>query len=252
MPSSDWGKVENTEMRKPLTRPTAKRDGKSKTMFFSAMQAARAKLVLIKGDGLDGVTFTLAGENHYAGRGDVDLPFGDDPFLSPVHVNFLYRDGNMVVRDENSANGVFIRIRGSHPIKFGDRFLVGEQVLEVQKTIASDDPLEAEADGTYFYASRRLDSHFRLVQILRGGDTGIGFQATSDLVSLGRESNDINFADDPFISGHHAQVTYAEGRLNLTDLGSKNGTFLKVNNEAVLQHGDYVFMGQQLLRVEIV
>jgi pSer/pThr/pTyr-binding forkhead associated (FHA) protein len=72
------------------------------------------------------------------------------------------------------------------------------------------------------------------------------------MVSIGRESNDINFPDDPFISGHHAQVSYAEGRLNLTDLGSKNGTFLRVNEESRLEHGDYVFMGQQLLRVEIV
>ena len=55
-----------------------------------------------------------------------------------------------------------------------------------------------------------------------------------------------------FISAHHAQVSYAEGRLSLTDLGSKNGTFLRLTRESVLQHGDYVFMGQQLLRVEIV
>jgi DNA-directed RNA polymerase specialized sigma24 family protein len=40
--------------------------------------------------------------------------------------------------------------------------------------------------------------------------------------------------------------------LTLTDLGSKNGTFLRINGDTVLEHGDYVFMGQQLLRVEIV
>jgi len=38
----------------------------------------------------------------------------------------------------------------------------------------------------------------------------------------------------------------------LTDLGSKNGTFLRVVGEQALGHGDYVFMGQQLLRVEVV
>src|SRR5687768_1937578 len=37
-----------------------------RTLFFGAMQAARAKLVLIKGDGLDGVSYTLAGEEHMA------------------------------------------------------------------------------------------------------------------------------------------------------------------------------------------
>jgi hypothetical protein len=47
-------------------------------------------------------------------------------------------------------------------------------------------------------------------------------------------------------------VSSSDGALTLTDLGSKNGTFLRVNDEQALEHGDYVFMGQQLLRVEIV
>jgi pSer/pThr/pTyr-binding forkhead associated (FHA) protein len=232
----------------PHTRPAGENSGK-KTMFFGAMQAARAKLVVIKGDGLDGVSFTLAGAEHQAGRGDVPILFDEDPFLSPVHANFLYKSGKLVVRDEGSVNGVYIRIRGAVPFSFGDRVLVGEQVIEVQKT---GDGEGADRAGTYFYASPRPASHFRLLQRLRGGDTGLAFQAQSDVVSLGREGNDINFPDDPFISGHHAQVSFAKGALTLTDLGSKNGTFLRITSETVLEHGDYVFMGQQLLRVEIV
>ena len=69
---------------------------------------------------------------------------------------------------------------------------------------------------------------------------------------MGREGNDINFPDDPFISGHHARLTWDGNSAILTDLGSKNGTFLRVVTEQSLAHGDYVFMGQQLLRVEIV
>ncbi len=236
----------------PAAGPSTGRGKKARTMFFSAIQASRAKLVLIKGDGLDGVSYTLAGDEHIAGREQGPLLFDEDPFLSPRHANFFYRKSKLVVSDEQSTNGVFVRIRGSHPVRFGDRFLVGEQVLELQRSVSADDAFEAEADGTYYFASRRRQSHFRLVQILRGGDTGLGFQALSDTVSIGRESNDINFPEDPFISGHHAQVSYAEGRLNLSDLGSKNGTFLRVNEESILEHGDYVFMGQQLLRVEIV
>lgn len=224
-----------------------------RTLFFGAMQASRAKLVLIRGDGLDGVSYALAGEEHVAGRGDeAPLLFAEDPFMSPVHANFFYRKNQLVVRDENSINGVFIRIRGSVPIEIGDRFLVGEQVIEVQGSLPPGDPLRAHPDGTYYYASPRPPSHFRLIQILRGGDTGLAYQAQSDVVSLGREGNDVNFPDDPFISGHHAQVSFADGGLALTDLGSKNGTFLRVSRESALQHGDYVFMGQQLLRVEIV
>lgn len=224
--------------------------GGKKTMFFGAMQAARAKLVLIKGDGLDGVSFTLAGDDHLAGRVDTPLLFDEDPFLSPVHANLFYRAGQLMVRDESSVNGVYIRIRGKAPIQFGDRFLVGEQLIEAQEVPAA--AMTPEADGTYYFASPRRASRVRLLQLLRGGDTGLAYRTQAEVVSLGREGNDINFPDDPFISGHHAQVGLSEGQLTLTDLDSKNGTFLRIRGEHQLNHGDYVFMGQQLLRVEIV
>ncbi len=225
---------------------------KAQTLFFGAMQQARAKLVLIKGDGLDGVSFTLAGQEHIAGRVDAPLLFDEDPFLSPTHANFLYVSGKLHVRDEKSVNGVFIRIRGEAPLRPGDRFLVGEQVLDVDETLGNDDSSKPSSDGTFFFASPRRGSHFRVVQRLRGGDTGLAYRAKSDTVSLGREGNDINFPDDPFISGRHAQVVHRDGALVLKDMDSKNGTFLRVNQEQELRHGDYVFMGQQLLRVEIV
>lgn len=234
----------------PTPAPSPAQSKKAQTLFFGAMQAARAKLVLIKGDGLDGVSFTLAGQDHIAGRDNAALCFDEDPLLSPVHANFFYRNGKLVVRDEDSVNGVYLRIRGSREIASGDSFLVGEQVLRVEAAPAEHD-LAPEEDGTYFFASPRRPAHFRLVLLLRGGDTGLCYRADSDVVSLGREGNDINFPDDPFISGRHAQVSYSNGNLILTDLGSKNGTFLRVM-EQELNHGDYVFMGQQLLRVEIV
>lgn len=230
---------------------SAKAGAAKKTLFFGAMQAARAKLVLIKGDGHDGVSFTLAGDEHVAGREDAALLFEEDPFLSPRHANFFYRSGELVVKDESSINGVFIRIRGTRKLEPGDRFLVGEQVIEVQ-TSAVDGESRPDPEGTYFYSSPRRGAAFRLVQVLRGGESGLAYCPSGDIVSLGREDNDINFPDDPFISGHHAQISFSEGTVSLTDLGSKNGTFVKVNEESKLEHGDYVFMGQQLLRIEIV
>ncbi len=227
--------------------------GARSTMFFGAMQAARAKLVLIKGDGLDGISFTLAGQTHVAGRGnECPLLFREDPFLSPVHADFNYKDGKLHVRDEGSANGVFIRIRAPMPLRSGDTFLVGEQVLRVETTPPENAGLGPDEGGTFFYASPRRASKMRLVQLLRGGDTGLIYRAAGDVVTLGRDGNDINFPEDPFISGRHAQVAFGGAGLMLTDTGSKNGTFLRINGESPLQHGDYVFMGQQLLRVEIV
>ncbi|MEM9489429.1 MAG: FHA domain-containing protein [Myxococcota bacterium] len=225
--------------------------GPRSTQFFGAMQETRAKLVVIKGDGMDGLSFTLAGDEHLAGRADTPILFEDDSFISPVHANFLYKTGRLVVRDQDSTNGVYIRIRGSVAIQFNDRFLIGEQVLRIESPPQAQGP-EAIEDGTYFFASPPQLAYFRIVQGLLGGAVGMIHHSRKPAISIGRESNDINFPDDPFISGQHARLTLHEGQLTLTDLDSKNGTFLRINGEQVLRHGDYVFMGQQLLRVEIV
>ncbi len=222
-----------------------------KTLFFSSIQAAKAKLVLIKGEGHDGESYSLAGDDHRIGRTDADIIFEEDEFLSPTHANFFYVEGNLYVKDEGSTNGVYLRIRDTCPLENENYFLVGEQVIQVRQ-VPSDPGLTATEDGTYLYASPRRQAKFELIQILHGGAQGIKHPALNDVVSLGREDNDVNFPDDPFISGHHAQVTGQGQALTLTDLGSKNGTFVRITKETPLSHGDYVFMGQQLLRVEIV
>jgi pSer/pThr/pTyr-binding forkhead associated (FHA) protein/RNA polymerase subunit RPABC4/transcription elongation factor Spt4 len=223
-----------------------------KTMYFSGSQApGRAKLIVVKGDSGDGVSYQLNGSEHLLGRSEGPILFPDDPLVSPRHANFLYRDGKLYVRDEASQNGVFIRIRNPVVLDSGGAFLVGEQLLQVEAAAPDFGP-QPDAEGTYYYASPKRASKMRLIQRLRGGDIGIIFRARGDTISIGRENNDVNFPDDPFISGHHAQVSIGgDGHFTLTDLGSKNGTFVRIGEEAPLQNGDYVFIGQQLLRVEL-
>jgi pSer/pThr/pTyr-binding forkhead associated (FHA) protein len=224
--------------------------GRSTLYFGGAMQAARAKLTLIRGDGDDGVSFTLAGQDHLAGRGDCAISFPDDPFLSPIHANFVYANHQLVVRDQGSLNGVYVRISSATALVHGSMVLVGEQVLSVDPAAQPDDLPDAE--GTYYSASMVRPATLEIRQNLRGGQIGWVHRVEGDVVTIGRENNDINFPDDPFISGRHAELRIAGGVLSVTDLGSRNGTFVRVHDERVLKHGDYVFLGQQLLRVEIV
>ena len=52
------------------------------------------------------------------------------------------------------------------------------------------------------------------------------------------------------MSGRHARVDVGETAVTLTDLGSSNGTFLRVNGPTEIGPGDQVLLGMQLLRVE--
>ena len=226
--------------------------GVGKTMFFSGVQAAGvAKLVVVKANSADGLAYELGGTEHVVGRTEGAILFAEDPLVSPRHANFFYREGKLLVRDEGSINGVFVRIRTPTRLESGSVFLVGEQLLQVE-ALAPDFGPQPDAEGTYFYASPKRASKMRVIQRLRGGEIGLIVRARGDSVTLGREENDLNFPDDPFISGRHAEVTIApDGVFTVNDLGSKNGTFVRITDESPLEHGDYVFLGQQLLRVEI-
>lgn len=224
----------------------------AKTMYFGTNQVpGRAKLIVIKGEGMDGLSYQLAGNEHIAGRSEGAILFPDDPLMSPRHANFVYRDNKLFVRDEGSVNGIFMRIKVPTSIPSGGLFLIGEQLLQVEPSPPDLGP-QPDAEGTYFYASPKRPSKMKLVQRLRGGEVGMIYRARGDTITIGREGNDVNFLDDPFISGRHAQLAItADGQMTLTDLGSKNGTFIRLGDETQLAHGDYVFLGQQLLRVEI-
>lgn len=221
----------------------------AQTLFFGDMQnPAKAKLILIRGEGMDGLSFHLKAEQHIVGRNG-QLVFPDDPFVSPRHANFFYRDGKLVVRDEGSLNGVYIRVRGTVEIAPGDTFLAGEQLFRLEATPRATDG--QDPDGTYFYSSPKHPSPFRLVQVLQGGAMGMTVCARGGSLQIGREGGDLNFPVDLYMSSSHCRLEEQGGKFFLTDLNSRNGTYVRIKNERELTHGDYLFIGRKLLRVEL-
>jgi pSer/pThr/pTyr-binding forkhead associated (FHA) protein len=217
----------------------------ARTQFFGQLQApGKAKLILIRGEGVEG----LNAEQHIVGRNG-QLVFPDDPYVSPRHANLFYRNGSLVVRDEGSENGVYVRVRGSLEIVSGDRFLAGEQLFRFDlNPKISDAPA---SDGTYFYSSPKHQSIFRITQILHGGAPGMVVCARGQSLQIGREGGDLNFPGDLYMSSSHCRIEEQGGKYTLTDSNSRNGTYIRLKAERELAHGDYVFIGKKLLRVEI-
>jgi pSer/pThr/pTyr-binding forkhead associated (FHA) protein len=221
----------------------------ARTQFFGQLQApGKAKLILIRGEGVEGLSYQLNAEQHVVGRNG-QLVFSDDPFVSPRHANLFYRSGKLVVRDEGSLNGVFWRVRGGVEVAHGDHFLAGEQLFRVEgPPRANDGPA---SDGTYFYSSPKHPAHFKIIQILQGGAGGMAVCARGQTLQIGREGGDLNFPGDLYMSASHCKLEDSGSRLTLTDLNSRNGTYLRLKAERELAHGDYLFIGRKLLRVEI-
>lgn len=221
----------------------------ARTQFFGQLQApGKAKLILIRGEGVEGLSYQLNADQHIVGRSG-QLVFPDDPFVSPKHANFFYRNGKLVVRDEGSVNGVYLRVKGSVDIEAGDYFLAGEQVFVVDsKPKLNDTP---GPDGTYFYSSPKHQSPFRITQMLQGGAPGMTVCARGSSLQIGREGGDLNFPSDLYMSASHCRLEDTGSALVLTDLSSRNGTYVRLKDERELGHGDYLFVGRKLLRVEI-
>ncbi len=221
----------------------------ARTLFFSDMQnPSKAKLVLIRGEGAEGLSYHLRADQHVAGKTG-NLQFPDDPFISDKHANFFYRNDKLVVRDEASLNGVYFRIRGAVEVALGETFLAGEQVFRIEPNNVTNDP--PANDGTYFYASPKHPGPFRIVQIFQGGVRGMVVCARSSSLQIGREGGDLNFPGDPYMSGTHCRIEESGGKITLTDLNSRNGTYVRIAGERELEHGDYIFLGRKLLRVEM-
>ncbi len=222
--------------------------------FYGSLQVpGRAKLILIRAEGdaaMEGLSFALNAQEHIVGR-QGHLTFPEDRFVSPRHANLFYRDGKLVVKDEGSVNGVFVRLRGSIDLQPGDMFLAGEEVFRADATPkASDHP---DPDGTYFWSSPKRPSPFRVVQILQGGAVGNVVCARDAGITIGREGGEMNFPTDVYMSATHCRVEAdpSGSKLVLTDLNSRNGTYVRMRGERELNHGDYIFIGKKILRVEV-
>ena len=224
-----------------------------KTMFFGALQQQTflPRLVVIKGERGDGSTYHLQGATTVIGRNLGDITFPEDAFLSPEHARFTAQQNRLFVQDLGSTNGVFVRIKEPTPLADGALFLVGEQLLRLDaRPFGEGGPL---ASGTYYYGSPRPAAAFSVTQYLAGGGKGRVAVAQGNSLAIGREGNPLDFPDDRFISGRHARLDLRsdDGQVMLTDTGSRNGTFIRITGAQELFHGDYLFVGQQLLRVEI-
>jgi pSer/pThr/pTyr-binding forkhead associated (FHA) protein len=226
--------------------------GNQRTMFGSGAgptpgpaAAPRGRLVLIRPDGTEGGTHPLHDGETLIGRGQGTL-FEADAYLSPRHAEFTAGPNGLMVRDLRSLNGVFLKIAGEEPLESGDIFRLGQELLRFE-VISPPQPLE---DGTEIMGTPNPGFWGRLSVIVGRDVDGSAFPLFGDAIVLGRERGDILFPEDGYVSGTHARISLNEGSVILSDLGSSNGTFLRLRHERLIPNGSFVLMGQQLFRVE--
>lgn len=93
-------------------------------------------------------------------------------------------------------------------------------------------------------------SRIRVALVRNDGMPGSVFSVEKDEAICGRTEGDILLSEDPTVSPRHARFTLAGGVLRVEDLGSVNGTFLRLQEPRRVSPGDEMRVGRQLLRLE--
>jgi predicted amidophosphoribosyltransferase len=91
----------------------------------------------------------------------------------------------------------------------------------------------------------------RLRLIQEGGGEGEVYKLETDETVIGRNSGDIRFPHDGYMSGRHARLIRRGERYVLIDENSRNGTFKRIDGEVELRAGDIILIGKQLFRFEL-
>jgi len=214
------------------------------------------RLVVVHKDGGEGQSFPLLDQMDI-GRESGECVFADDRYMAPRHARLTKKNGALLLRDLGTSNGVFRRVRKDEtmPLEDNDLILLGQQVLRFEVVKDAEAGFGAASEqGTLVFGTPAGARYARLSQRTTEGVSCDVFHVRKPETTLGRESCDIVFPDDPFISRRHAAVRTEAGpprTFKLVDLGSSNGTFFRIQGEVILQHGDEIRVGQQLLRIDI-
>ena len=208
-------------------------------------------LALIRSPDLDSVRFVVK-DHSIIGREEGHLIFKDDPYISPVHATLYYRNGSLFIRDENSYNGVYLRLYEPKALSIGENFIAGEQMFSLE---SEPQPLavhaqQSDSNTKFFANSAKNNLGYYLTQTLDGGQHGSVYPFTETSITIGRQGCDVNAPLDRFMSSRHCHVSLIDDQVILTDTGSKNGTFVKIQGEQELKEGDYILLGKQLLQVQ--
>jgi pSer/pThr/pTyr-binding forkhead associated (FHA) protein len=216
-------------------------------------QQPLAKLVSVNRDGSDGQIHTICEESVDLGRTQGQFLFTEDPYLSDRHCRFYIKNGSWLVQDLDSCNGVYRRISGSVDLVHGDQVLLGKQVMLFEQLSEHErDLAPAVEHGVLIFGSPLRTPWGRLRQVTVAGICRDVYHLYRSKVTLGRETGDLIFPDDEFMSRSHLSLSLAGGKAQLQDLGSSNGTYVRIKEPQELEPGTMIRVGDQLLRFELV
>ena len=192
--------------------------------------APRGRLVSILASGIEANEYSLKPNAATTiGRQGADINFPEDLGLSDIHARLIGDERGYRVRDEGSAEGVFLQPARNRSVDLPAKAILraGRQWLVLNDDLANP-------QVSHYDTSGRLLGQY----VIKPGTTTIGRQLADLTIA----------AEDASMSRRHLAITAGNGRVSAKDLGSANGTFIKVIGEIRLDDDDRLHLGTQVLK----
>ena len=225
----------------------------AKTMFMDANQRpamvsgpATVRLVLMREDGSEGGVLVIEGGPEPIGRSP-GPPFDSDAYLDLNHAQLTAVREGLLIDSANSLNGVYIKLDGRVELQHQDFFRVGQELLYYEDL---PEPTPT-SDGTERMGSPNPGYWGRVSVMVSPTRSIAAYPIQEEGIGIGREDGDITFPEDGYVSGSHCRIIGDDDGVWLEDLGSSNGTYMRVRPGQLTRPGTLVLIGQQLFRVEL-
>lgn len=239
---------------------------------------------LISTDGMR--EFPLNPGMNTVGRESADILLAHNT-VSRKHATVTVEDGHVYVEDSGSTNGTTVAgvkiaagekaeltdgcevVFGSFALKYEAPVQtdevstdeVSKEAEATEKTEMIETEPEAQEDDTEpvedTFGIPFVEEEVKVGARLVSKDGAISFDIHEGTCTIGRRDGDNDIViPDPYCSGRHANISFADGKFILTDIGSTNGTLvngvkLDINAPHEVQQGDEITLGRTVFRLEV-
>tara|TARA_Y100001934_G_C12336783_1_gene768017 strand:+ start:333 stop:1439 length:1107 start_codon:yes stop_codon:yes gene_type:complete len=180
-----------------------------------------------------------------------DLQIADDPTISLQHARLRVEGGILRVEDLGTMNGIFRPVEEASPIRHNMVIRAGGQWLRFQKlTAVGRSPL---LSGPLPQFGPYHQPWGRLLRYGHHGKVTTARLIAGDTFTVGRTEGDMVIGKAATLSGQHFVLRRdEEGEVTVEDLGSRNGTYLQVEQGRTLNQGQSLLIGERLIRFDSI
>ena len=207
-------------------------------------------LLDVEGD-VDSVTALIPGTQVIGSAPEADIRIEGDRAVSPRHVLVRLRDGELSLEDKGTRNGLFEPITTTCGLTHNALVRAGGQLFRFQLIERLGvEPVVPLPHPSFGPATRVWG---RLLRYNRHGQVAAARLLDGPDFRVGRRTGDWRIGKARTMSGEHFELHRdSEGAVTITDVDSRNGTFVQVNGAVQITDKSVYLIGDRLIRLDQV